>query len=89
MGYSADGFPIVGQVPNEDELYIAASFQGLGMVLCFSSAKALVQIMNKTDEKELTWFPMAYRITEKRMSYTFIKKLQPTGPQDLEIKSPS
>ncbi|MCJ1428106.1 hypothetical protein MMC29_006014 [Sticta canariensis] len=88
MGYSADGFPIIGQVPNEDELYIAASFQGLGMVLCFNCAKALVQIMNNTDE-ELTWFPMAYRITEKRMSHTFIKKLQTTGSQDLETKSPS
>lgn len=89
MGYSADGFPLIGQVPNEDELYIAASFQGLGMVSCFSSAKALVQIMNKADEKELNWFPMAYRITEKRMSHTFINKLQTTGPQDLGTKSPS
>lgn len=68
MGYSADGFPLVGQVPNQQGLYIAASFQGLGMVLCFFSALALVQIMNKENEKELDqWFPAAFRITEDRM----------------------
>lgn len=86
MGYSADGFPIVGQVPNEDELYIAASFQGLGMVLCFYSAKALVQMMNKIDEKELDWFPMAFRITKERMSHTFMTKLQMIAPKDLECR---
>lgn len=89
MGYAADGFPIVGQVPNEDELYIAASFQGLGMVLCFYSAKALVQIMNKIDETELNWFPRAFRITEARMSHTFMEKLRTAGHQDLESRSQS
>lgn len=76
MGCSADGFPIIGQVPNENELYIAASFQGLGMVLCLYSAKALVQMINKIDEKELNWFPMAFRITEGRMSKTLWKSFK-------------
>lgn len=75
MGCSADGFPIIGRVPNEGNLYIAASFQGLGMVLCLYSAQALVKMMNKTDEKELDWFPMAFRITERRMTHTFMEKL--------------
>ncbi|KAI9872725.1 MAG: hypothetical protein M1830_001257, partial [Pleopsidium flavum] len=31
MGYSADGFPLIGQMPGEEGLYITASFQGHGM----------------------------------------------------------
>ena len=89
MGCSADGYPIIGQVPNEHELYIAASFQGLGMVLCFYSAKALVQMMSKTDEKELNWFPVAFRITERRISHTFMEELKTTGPRSLESRSQS
>lgn len=32
MGYSADGHPLVGALPDGEGLYIAASFQGHGMV---------------------------------------------------------
>lgn len=88
MGVSADGFPIIGQVPNEDELYIAASFQDLGIVLCFYSAKALVQMMNKIEEKELNWFPMACCTNEGRMSRKSIDRLLTIGPQsNLESKT--
>lgn len=30
MGYSADGYPLVGEIPGEPGLYISASFQGHG-----------------------------------------------------------
>jgi glycine/D-amino acid oxidase-like deaminating enzyme len=30
MGYSADGYPLVGEIPGEKGLYISASFQGHG-----------------------------------------------------------
>ena len=30
MGYSADGLPLIGPMPGEDNLYVAASFQGSG-----------------------------------------------------------
>ena len=40
MGYSADGHPLVGPVPGQQGLFIDASFQGHGMVLCFLCAKA-------------------------------------------------
>ena len=74
MGYSADGFPLIGQIPNVDGLYLAAAFQGLGMVLCFSSAKALVRIMNDEDETQLSnWFPTAFRMTEDRMNDRFVQ----------------
>lgn len=32
MGYSPDGFPFVGEVPGRRDLWVAASFQGHGMV---------------------------------------------------------
>jgi len=74
MGYSPDGFPFVGQVPGEQEegLWISASFQGHGMVLCFLCARALVEMMGEKTELELgAWFPNAFRITEERMQRRF------------------
>lgn len=89
MGYSADGFPLIGQIPGESNLYIAASFQGLGMVLSFHSAKALVSIMNKEDERELVeWFPRAFRISPERMKHKFTGRLHTkVAPMHLEVKS--
>ncbi len=89
MGYSSDGFPIVGQVPGQDNLYISASFQGLGMVLCFDSAKALISIMNEEDEAELNqWFPKAFRTASDRTGPKFQGRLHTTVvPMDLEVKS--
>ena len=89
MGYSADGFPLIGQVPNEDGLYLAASFQGNGMVLCFEVARALVAMMNEEDEQELNrWFPKAFRMTSERTKHKFRGKLHSkVAPMDLELKS--
>lgn len=88
MGYSADGFPLVGKVPDEDGLFIAASFQGHGMVLCLSSAKALVHIMNNDDEKALDeWFPRAFRMTRERLKHRFQGRLHATASKDLEMKT--
>ena len=89
MGYSADGFPLIGQMPGHQGLFISASFQGLGMVLCFDSAKALISIMNQDDEAELhSWFPKAFRITSERMKHAFRGRLHTTvAPMDLEVRS--
>lgn len=89
MGYSADGFPLVGQIPGEDGLYIAASFQGNGMVLCFQVARALVAIMNQEHEDELDhWFPKAFRMTSDRTRHKFQgKRHSKVSPMDLGIKS--
>lgn len=89
MGYSADGFPLVGQVPDQDDLYISASFQGLGMVLCFDSAKALNSIIEQEDETELNkWFPKAFRMTSDRTKHKFRGRLHTkVAPMDLEAKS--
>ena len=89
MGYSADGFPLVGQIPGENGLYIAASFQGNGMVLCFQVARALVAIMNEEHENELDqWLPKAFRMTSDRTEHKFQgKRHSKVSPMDLEIKS--
>ncbi|KAL6718022.1 hypothetical protein ACLMJK_004107 [Lecanora helva] len=89
MGYSADGFPLVGQIPNQRGLYISASFQGSGMVLCFDSARALINIMDKEDEDELNeWFPKAFRMCSARTAHKFRGRLHTTvSPMELEVKS--
>ena len=90
MGYSADGFPLVGDVPDQDGLFISASFQGSGMVLCFDSAKALVRIMNGDGDSKLdSWFPKAYRMTAARTEHRFQGRLHTTVvPMDIETKNP-
>ncbi|PGH04884.1 hypothetical protein AJ80_08433 [Polytolypa hystricis UAMH7299] len=72
MGYSADGCPLIGELPGENGLYIMASFQGHGMVLCFLCARALTHILFGDDENELyAWFPRAYKVTPARMKLKF------------------
>ena len=88
MGYSADGFPLIGQMPGEEDLYIAASFQGSGMVLCFQSAIALSEIISQDDEALDRWFPKAFRVTHERMKRKFRGRLHAkVSPMDLEVKS--
>lgn len=73
MGLSADNFPFVGRLP-EEGLYVAASFQGSGMVLCFSSAKALVLMMENRDEELKRWFPHSFNVSKERMEQRFNKE---------------
>ena len=89
MGYSADGFPLVGELPDEKNLYIAASFQGLGMVLSFLTAKALVSIINGSDDDNLELFPRAFQISRERLAHKFRGRLHTKAPMDLEVKSQS
>ena len=101
MGYSADGFPLVGYMPhneitiNDDttylnavyNLWIAASFQGSGMVMCFLAAKALSLMMSDKDNDELKeWFPEAYRMGRQRFGHKFQGRLHLTAPKDFEVK---
>ncbi|KAL8771165.1 MAG: hypothetical protein Q9209_003336 [Squamulea sp. 1 TL-2023] len=90
MGYSSQGFPLVGRAPGEDELWIAASFQGSGMVLCFLTAQALVTMMDggEEEEEELDgWFPRAFRMSEDRLRHKFQGRLHEKAPMDLELKT--
>ena len=84
MGYSADGFPLIGQLPGEEGLYIAASFQGSGMVLSFLCARALVDIMLGTDDERLDrWFPRAFRMGPGRLKHKFRGRLHATAPMQM------
>ena len=88
MGYSADGFPLVGPVPDEENLFIAASFQGHGMVLCLLAAKALVQMMTGENLADMErYFPKAFIITKERMEHNFRGRLHTTAPKDIEVNS--
>jgi glycine/D-amino acid oxidase-like deaminating enzyme len=65
MGYTQDGFPHIGSL--KDGLWIAAGFQGHGMVMCWLCGKGLVQKMNGAGEDLHSWFPEAYWTSEERM----------------------
>ncbi|KAI1323890.1 FAD dependent oxidoreductase [Xylariaceae sp. FL0255] len=74
MGYGPDGLPFVGKMPGEEatNLWVCASFQGHGMVLCWMCAKGLVEMMNGRDNEELRgWFPDAFRVAEDRFDVSF------------------
>ncbi|KAI0438356.1 FAD dependent oxidoreductase [Xylaria telfairii] len=84
MGYGPDGLPFVGEMPGEKNLWVSASFQGHGMVLCWMSARALVEMMEGRDNDELRrWFPDVYRISEPRFDLTFKGRMHTRGdPSD-------
>jgi glycine/D-amino acid oxidase-like deaminating enzyme len=63
-------------MPHEKNLWISAAFQGHGMVLCIMCAKALVAMMCGDDKDDnLSWFPDAFRVTEKRVEKKFCGRL--------------
>ncbi|KAK1959684.1 FAD dependent oxidoreductase [Colletotrichum sublineola] len=75
MGFSPDGFPFVGQVPGEEGLWVSASFQGHGMVLCWMCARALATMLEGTEEDKQqlsSWFPGgAFGVTSARLRQRF------------------
>lgn len=84
MGYSGDGFPFVGEVPGEgnEGLYVAASFQGHGMVLCWMCARALVAMMLGKEEGSKGWFPDVFRVTKERLGVKFRGRLHTKPEKD-------
>ncbi|KAI4191350.1 MAG: hypothetical protein L6R41_000137 [Letrouitia leprolyta] len=85
MGYSSQGFPLVGLVPDERDFWIAASFQGCGMVLCFHTAKALVTMMNGGDDQKFDdWFPRPFRMSRERLKHQFRGRLHERSPMKFE-----
>jgi glycine/D-amino acid oxidase-like deaminating enzyme len=72
MGYSNDGFPFIGEVTGEKDLWIAASFQGHGMVMCFLCAKALVSMIFGEEDGLTSWFPDSFRTSKERTKKKFV-----------------
>ena len=86
MGYSSDGNPFVGEV--ELGLFVAASFQGHGMVLSFLCAKALSDMMSGRDDAKLAqWFPGPFRFTKERLQRKFQGRLHAVKPKEVEENS--
>ncbi|KAI1162125.1 FAD dependent oxidoreductase [Nemania serpens] len=80
MGYDPDGLPFVGEMPGEKDLWVSASFQGHGMVLCWMCARALVEMMEGRDGEALRgWFPDVFRISEPRFDLTFKGRMHTRG----------
>lgn len=66
MGYTADGFPFVGKVPDKPEAYICAGFSGHGMPQAFLSAKAVADMVVVGKSIEEVDLPRVYRCTKER-----------------------
>ncbi|KAB5583006.1 FAD dependent oxidoreductase [Coniochaeta sp. 2T2.1] len=83
MGYSPDGYPFVGEMPGGQRgLWVSAGFQGHGMVLCWKSAEALVEMMEGRDGEELRgWFPRVFRLTKERMGMRFEGRMATVAPR--------
>lgn len=78
MGFSPDGLPFVGELPGSTGLWVSASFQGHGMVLCWKCAEALVDMMTGDDAARTAldgWLPNVFRLTNERMKKRFVGKL--------------
>lgn len=69
MGYTGDGMPFVGEVPGQEGLWVAAAFQGHGMVFCWGCAEGLVDMMQ--GKEDLGFFPEQFRVTGERMKMSF------------------
>ncbi len=71
MGATADGQPLVGEMPGLRRLWISAGFNGHGMVLCLKSAEALNSMMESDRNHKMieapVWFPKSFLISEKRL----------------------
>lgn len=66
MGYSADGFPFVGEVPGKPNAYICAGFSGHGMPQAFLSARAVADMIITGKTIEEVDLPRVYRSTKER-----------------------
>ncbi|PQE04437.1 FAD dependent oxidoreductase protein [Rutstroemia sp. NJR-2017a BVV2] len=75
MGYSADGLPFVGRIEEnggegeQGGLWITASFQGHGMVLCWGCAKEVVRGIRGLEGE--SGFPEVYRMRKDRLGRGF------------------
>ena len=70
MGFTADGLPLVGNLPkfttgrDGNGEWIAAGFNGYGMVNCWLSGKAVAhQILGKN----VDWFPEQFGVSSERL----------------------
>ncbi|KAJ4249784.1 hypothetical protein NW762_012126 [Fusarium torreyae] len=72
MGFTADGMPLVGNLPrgltgrDGNGEWIAAGFNGHGMDKCWLSGEAIARMV--LGEKDVPGFPKAYLLSDERVS---------------------
>lgn len=59
--YTPDSFPLVGEVPGDEGLWMSVGMNGHGMAMAFRSAEALVVMM--MTGKEPDWFPKPFKLS--------------------------
>lgn len=67
MGYSSDGFPFIGSLPDKPGQYLCAGFSGHGMPQVFLSAKAIASIIVEGTKLENMDLPRLYLLTKERL----------------------
>ncbi|KAI3400361.1 hypothetical protein diail_3378 [Diaporthe ilicicola] len=67
MGYSSDGWPFVGAVPNRPNQLLIAGFTGHGMPQIFLTAKAIAAMALDDVTFESTGVPILYKLTQERL----------------------
>ena len=67
MGYTSDGFPMIGEVPDKPGQYVCAGFNGHGMPQVFLSAKAIADMVVDGKVADDVDLPVVYRLTRDRL----------------------
>lgn len=73
MGYTPDGLPFVGEVEGMQGVWIAAAFQGHGMVFCWECGRALCGMIEGRDVGG--WFPGSFGVRGERLGRVFWGRL--------------
>ena len=66
-GYTSDGQPHVGEVPDNPRQYIVAGFCGHGMPVIFLAAKGVAQMLRRGWTYEQTGLPRSYKTSKARL----------------------
>lgn len=79
MGYTADGYPLVGAMAGAEadskNLWLCCAFQGHGMVYSWLSGRAAAAMVQGHDDDGLRrWFPDCFRVTAARLQQQFAGK---------------
>jgi glycine/D-amino acid oxidase-like deaminating enzyme len=67
MGETPDGLPHVGKVPGSRNQWLLAGFNGAGMTMIFTTARAIANMVVYGVEYEDTGLPSVFRSTSERL----------------------
>lgn len=67
MGYSSDGWPFIGPLPNRPNQFVIAGFTGHGMPQIFLSAKGIAEMTLEGVDFKSTGVPRVYELTQERL----------------------